>query len=135
MSNDKLFNISNNYISLCGINWWCKLIEKEGSSWLQIPCQKHNLKTIHAVYIYRIISSKKQKGKPYEMDLPSWKTISQPLKQLQNSRYIADRTGFDLGISKRNPNYIWVVWIEDLKGITNILSTLFIKYMGYKVQE
>ena len=21
MSNDKLFNISNNYISLCGINW------------------------------------------------------------------------------------------------------------------
>ena len=73
---------------------------------LGISCQKHNLKSIHADYIYRIISSKKQKGKPYEMDLPSWKTISQPLKQLQNSRYIADRTGFDLGISKRNPNYI-----------------------------
>jgi hypothetical protein len=30
MSNDKLFNISNSYISHCGIKWWDKSIEKEG---------------------------------------------------------------------------------------------------------
>ena len=33
-------------------------------------CQKHNLKPILTDYIYRIIPSKDQKGKPQKMDLP-----------------------------------------------------------------
>ena len=49
------------------------LLTRMPHSGIQIPCHKHNLKSIHADYIYRIISSKKQKGKPYEMDLPLMK--------------------------------------------------------------
>ncbi len=37
---------------------------------LRTSYHKHNLKPIHADYIYRIIACKMQKGKPYEMDLP-----------------------------------------------------------------
>jgi len=60
---------------------------KKGSEFrLQIPCQKHKLKPIFTDYIYRIISSKKQKDKPYQMDLPYLKTISQIFYQLQKSR-------------------------------------------------
>jgi len=44
-------------------------------------CQNNNQKLVRADYIYRIISSKKQKGKPDEMDLPLMKndiTDSEP---------------------------------------------------------
>jgi hypothetical protein len=43
---------------------------------MQISYHTHNMKSAHADYIYLIISSKKQKGKPGEMDLPFLKTIS-----------------------------------------------------------
>jgi hypothetical protein len=42
----------------------------EPKSNVVISCQKHKLKPIFTDYIYRIISSKKQKDKPYQMDLP-----------------------------------------------------------------
>jgi len=44
----------------------------------QNPSEKHSWKLIHAVYIYH----QNEKGKPCEMDLPYWKTISQLFKQL-----------------------------------------------------
>jgi len=54
-------------------------------------CQNNNQKLVRADYIYRIISSKKQKGKPDEMDLPLMKndiTDSEPTFKIGiHSRY------------------------------------------------
>jgi len=57
---------------------------------LQISCHKHNPKSFLTDYIYRIISSKKQKGKPHKTDLPSWKTISQVFEASDIYMFIED---------------------------------------------
>jgi len=59
-----------------------------------ISCHKHNLKSVRADSIYRIISSKKQKGKPSKTDLPSWKTISQVFEASDIYMFIADTWNF-----------------------------------------
>jgi hypothetical protein len=46
--------------------WFCYILSIKAT----MVCQNNNQKLVRADYIYRIISSKKQKGKPDEMDLP-----------------------------------------------------------------
>jgi hypothetical protein len=49
--------------------WFCYILSIKAT----MVCQNNNQKLVRADYIYRIISSKKQKGKPDEMDLPLMK--------------------------------------------------------------
>jgi len=46
--------------------WFCYILSIKAT----MVCQNNNQKLVRADYIYRIISSKKQKGKPSKMDLP-----------------------------------------------------------------
>jgi len=84
---------------------------------LQIPCQKHNLKPILTDYIYRIIPSKNQKSKPWEMDLPLLKndiTGSEPLSRCWiHCRYMEPSV---------------VVQIGSIKSLTLILSSEILSY-------
>jgi hypothetical protein len=57
------------------IMWFCYILSIKAT----MVCQNNNQKLVRADSIYRIIPSKKQKGKPSKTELPSWKTISQVL--------------------------------------------------------
>jgi len=46
--------------------WFCYILSIKAT----MVCQNNNQKLVRANYIYRIISSKKQRGKPYQTDLP-----------------------------------------------------------------
>ena len=94
---------------------------------MQIPCQKHNLKPILTDYIYRIISSKNQKSKPWEMDLPLLKndiTGSEPTVKMLDTLQVYGTIGrcsnwfdqkFDFNFIFRNSfiliNFLAVIWL------------------------
>jgi hypothetical protein len=75
----------------------------EKSPLFKILVQNHNRKykkcrflaiitgsSISISITYIVFVTEMQKGKPGEMSLPLWKTISQILNRFQKSRYIAD---------------------------------------------
>jgi hypothetical protein len=59
-------------------------LNKLGLPKLVLSCHKHNLKPFLTDYIYRIISSKKQKGKPRKTDLSHCKKDITVILRLRN---------------------------------------------------
>ena len=72
MSNDKLYNISNSYISHCGIMDG-GVDEKEGCACFHISCQKHKLKHLNFQYIYLISYKIAKKANPIKWICPTQK--------------------------------------------------------------
>ena len=62
-------------------------------------CQKSNLKSIQADYIYPNFLQKCKKGKPSKKDLPSWKTISQAFEAPDIWIFIAVTKRYDTALS------------------------------------